>query len=76
MRSVHALHTGGRGESTAGHHLGSRVRFGVAESESEHRVTVAVSEQPGAHQCRAQDDHPGRRAEDHGAERPFRRAGR
>lgn len=74
MRSVHAHDTGGRGESTAGHLLGSRVPFGVAESESEH--CVAVAKQPGAKQRGARNDRPGGCAEDHRAERPFRRAGR
>jgi hypothetical protein len=78
MCGLHAHHTGGRRESPAGHVLGSRVPVGAAEpeSESEHCFAVAVPEQPGADRRRAQDDHSGSQAEDHGAEHPFRRAGR
>lgn len=68
MCGLHAHHTGGRRESTAGRFLGSRVAVGVAEPESEHRV--AVAEQPGAHQRSAHDG--ARRAEDHDADHPLR----
>ena len=73
MRSLHAYRTDSRRESASSHLIGSRVAFGVAESEyeSEYCVTLAVCEQPGA-----EDDHPGRPAEDHDAEHAFRRSGR